>query len=872
MNGARPAISSVSSLRERLWDAGFRPIPVYNHDAPGPSPGKRPWGEAWQTQARLDPPAAAVEPARPEALNTGVLCDGLRAVDLDIDNLTLAHRCRSIAIGMLGEAPVRWRKGSPRSLVVYRAAEGMPRKVSITGRSGKIEVLGFGQQFVAFGRHPEGAELEWFPGALGEEPLDSLPQVTEEAVAAFLAACAPVIGAELPKASNGHDHTPGDATADPLRIAAALLAIPNGGPPDWSAWNNVGMAVWRATNGSGAGWEAFNAWSSRNPAYDAATTRARWDGITASPPTQIGAGTIFHMAAEARIAEERAEYPGGGEDPPELPAEAAYEDRQAPGERPRPRRAASPSSDDADTVWATPLDFISDPSGEGPELLADHIPLAINDYVFDSAGRMGVDPTCVALAALAALASVMSDAWQVQPKRRDHSWTEGPRLWGAIVGDPSIMKTPIITATTRPIEALDAEARARHAVAMAEYKILLKAAKADKTKETPMPTHPKLDRFLVEGTSIEALSEVLRNDSEGRQRAPAGKVLCRQDEMSEFFANLDRYRPNGGKGSGDRGAYLRLYNGGPYVIDRIGRGAFRVPNWSCCFLGGIQPGPIQSIAKDATEDGLLQRFLFAVPGRQEPGQDRTPAAEALHRFEALFPVLTGLMPAREFDCSGAQVVVFHADAHQHREAVDMMARAMALMPDTTPQLKAALGKWPGLFARLALTYHLIEMADAAADAEADQPYRAVISEATARRAAGYMIDIALPSLIRAHKVMYSTVMTGHAAWIAGYVLAEKFARITTRDVVRAYRQLQPPEARDELAAVMESLVAIGWLEPETPANLSKPVHAWLVNPAVHVRFAERAERERARRASAHADMAAAFAAMGREPPASETVH
>ena len=52
---------------------------------------------------------------------------------------------------------------------------------------------------MAFGRQAEGADLEWFPGALGEEPLDSLPQVTEEDVTAFLAACAPIIGAELPE-------------------------------------------------------------------------------------------------------------------------------------------------------------------------------------------------------------------------------------------------------------------------------------------------------------------------------------------------------------------------------------------------------------------------------------------------------------------------------------------------------------------------------------------------------------------------------------------------------------------------------------------------------------------------------------------------
>jgi hypothetical protein len=45
------------------------------------------------------------------------------------------------------------------------------------------------------------------------------------------------------------------------------------------------------------GWQAFNAWSERHPAHNPAEARARWDHYFTSPPTQIGAGTLFHMAA-----------------------------------------------------------------------------------------------------------------------------------------------------------------------------------------------------------------------------------------------------------------------------------------------------------------------------------------------------------------------------------------------------------------------------------------------------------------------------------------------------------------------------------------------------------------------------------------------
>jgi Protein of unknown function (DUF3987) len=310
---------------------------------------------------------------------------------------------------------------------------------------------------------------------------------------------------------------------------------------------------------------------------------------------------------------------------------------------------------------------------------------------------------------------------------------------------------------------------------------------------------------------------------------------------------------------------VRLYNGGPYTTDRIGRGSFTVPNWSAGFLGGMQPGPIQRIAKNTTEDGLLQRLLYAVPGpHQTRGVDRKPSAPAQERYNALFAALVAMHPPRtQGDHAQVEIVVFHADAQQHREAVELRAEIMTQLPDTSTQLQSAYGKWPGLFARIALTFHLIEIADAHANGTTS-PYPLVISEQTARRTAAFMLEIVQPHLLRAHRLMFSTAQTGHAQWIAGYILAERLERITSRDVVRVYRSLRAPEARDELVAVMASLVTIGWLEPEVPTNPAKPVSAWAVNPAVHVRFADLAEREQARREKARAELAAYFAAQNRK--------
>jgi hypothetical protein len=635
---------AIAAIRARLWEAGYRPLPVHSHDYwDRERAGKKPLGNAWTDRARRNPPECVGLPAAARAANTGVLCDGLRVIDIDIDDAELAGRVRALVIDRFGDdVPVRYRENAARCAALLRAASGSPAKRTLAGRLGLIEVLGHGQQVVVHGVHASGAELYWYPNVPEEIARDTLRAVTEDEITEFLAAVAPLIEAEPERKPNGQDeqhvHADVGADADISDIIAALDAIPNGGPPNWEHWNAVGMATWVATGGSEAGLAAWCTWSAKHPDHDENACQERWRHYPTSPPTRTGAGKLFALAAQA-----------------------------VPGWR----------------SWPQPVDFLADADTVPPELQPDHLPAAVWGFTTDTAARMGVDPVAVALGCLVACAAVISDDWRIQPKRYDTTWTEQPRLWGALVGDPSIMKSPVIAATTGPIDHLDAEARTRHQDEMRDYKAAQAAGEKEKEPETKQP---KLARYLVESATVEAISEVLRDGDDAKMTAPAKKVLVRQDELSEWLANLDRYR-SGGRGGGDRGAYLRLYNGGRYTVDRISRGAFVAPNWSACFLGGIQPGPIQRIAKEADDDGLLQRFLYCVPARQEAGLDRAPNAAAIDGYAALFPALVALNPSRQ-----GGVVVLHADAHRHREDIDTLARAMARLPDTSPRLQAAFAQ------------------------------------------------------------------------------------------------------------------------------------------------------------------------------------
>ena len=122
MSAERSSLAGVAMDRARLWNAGYFPIALQTR-------GKRPLDKQWPEAARRDPPDAVVRPPSPRTLNTGVLADGLRAIDIDIEDHNIAARIEAEAIHRFGPAPVRRRGNSCRRLLLYRAAIGEPGKI-----------------------------------------------------------------------------------------------------------------------------------------------------------------------------------------------------------------------------------------------------------------------------------------------------------------------------------------------------------------------------------------------------------------------------------------------------------------------------------------------------------------------------------------------------------------------------------------------------------------------------------------------------------------------------------------------------------------------------------------------------------------------
>jgi hypothetical protein len=285
---------------------------------------------------------------------------------------------------------------------------------------------------------------------------------------------------------------------------------------------------------------------------------------------------------------------------------------------------------------------------------------------------------------------------------------------------------------------------------------------------------------------------------------------------------------------------LELYNGQSRRIDRKGRGAVIVPNWSASILCGVQPDRIRAIAPKLSDDGLIQRFVPVFGRGWLEGIDRAPDQEAIDGYEEFLKRLVNTVPrdpksATPSECRRV-VFTFSARAQEERRKFSTLVQALLRLPMTSRAFKGFLSKSEGLFARLALVFHFAEhVASQTPD---------IISHATAERVRRFLARFVLPNAGRFYEEIVVKNHDAHARWIAGHILAHKLTTITDRTLYRAYHSLR--DDGDGRFEAMTALATLGWVTPVDQGNGKMP-KTWIVNPRVHELYGKRAEMEKAQR-------------------------
>ncbi|ACS51745.1 hypothetical protein Bgr_17070 [Bartonella grahamii as4aup] len=286
------------------------------------------------------------------------------------------------------------------------------------------------------------------------------------------------------------------------------------------------------------------------------------------------------------------------------------------------------------------------------------LPMPLMDYIYEVADLQQSSIDFIAISALCGLAAVIGNGVRIAPKQHDNNWKIVPNLWGALVGQPSTLKTPTMQAALTPLYAFQEEWHQEWLKKKEQQEkkdILIELDKREKKKQaykalkdqdeeqalallSQSIEHKESDdntldkrRLIVNDVTVEKLGELLKEN-------PRGLLMVR-DELAGFLANMERKEYQT-----DRAFYLTAFNGNTsYTYDRIERGTIHIPNATISIIGGIQPSRIipiiQAMCHGINDDGFMQRFQMIVwpdERKKRLWTDRPPNQKAWESYQGVF--------------------------------------------------------------------------------------------------------------------------------------------------------------------------------------------------------------------------------------------
>jgi hypothetical protein len=492
-----------------------------------------------------------------------------------------------------------------------------------------------------------------------------------------------------------------------------------------------------------------------------------------------------------------------------------------------------------DTEWPkpSPLDDALRPVRPFDEQL---LPQSLRPLVLDTSERMQTPTDYAATTALVSLAGCVNRRACMQPKEHDSTWTVVPNLWGAIIGPPGYMKSPVLRSVTHPLTEIEEMWRVEFECGCADYEErrekfeLQKQASREQYKSAikkgstgpaatlvipSSPIPPAQKRLILVDATTEKLHEILRDN-------PAGVFVVR-DELTGWLAELDQP----GRES-ERAFYLTAWNGDTgFTVDRIGRGSIHVPAVCVSLLGGIQPSRLRHYLGDAIaggpgDDGLFQRFQVLVwpdlPREYKP-VDRTPDRKALNSAVRVFERLT------ELSVDSPVKLRFDGQAQELFNAwLLKLENRVRDGHGLAPCVVAHLSKYRSLMPTLAALFALADRTAGNGQIEGSM----FVGLGYARQAAAFCQYLESHALRAYNSIIAPETRAARdlARHIQSGDLGETFR---TRDVyLKGWTGLSLPECVRAALEVLEGAVWVRPVRAKASASGGRPSETWVVNPKV----------------------------------------
>jgi len=333
-----------------------------------------------------------------------------------------------------------------------------------------------------------------------------------------------------------------------------------------------------------------------------------------------------------------------------------------------------------------------------PEFPVDAMPAGCRMLIREASDAIGCPPEFVALPMLAVLASAIGNSRVVELKP---GWEEKAVVFATVIGDPAAKKSPAAKVATKPAKQLQVELRNVYQAKREDYEREMLEHEKNKRElrkvgaaDPRPPKEPVMERTVVDDTTVEALSRVLKQSPRG--------VLVAKDELAGWIRGMDQYKA-GGKGS-DRQFWLSAWSSDPITVDRKGEPeALMVSEPFVGISGGIQPEVLKDLSR-GPQDGMLDRFLCAYPEPVAPGWREAHIPEAAElRYANLYKQLRMRhLHSDEFGDPLPQKLVFSPSAKAVLiDAINEHAREMC-RPGFPASLKGVYGKLEAYIGRLCL--------------------------------------------------------------------------------------------------------------------------------------------------------------------------
>lgn len=246
------------------------------------------------------------------------LGDGLYCIDIDVKDSACVDSLvvdLDFNLGLSGFQRIGF---APKTAVFFRCDEDISKhKVFLRDAMGgehAVELLGDGQQVVAYGIHPDtGSAYRWVDGEPLTHAIDDIPKLTKSDVLGWLESIAGVLPAGwvvVDKSSVGNtisddddyshlletklDLTPDDVREDLLLVAANGM--------HYDDWFRVICAIWHQTDGSDEGYAIAREWSLRDSArFDDEALRIKWIEAAKRPSgRKVTFATVRALANKVR--------------------------------------------------------------------------------------------------------------------------------------------------------------------------------------------------------------------------------------------------------------------------------------------------------------------------------------------------------------------------------------------------------------------------------------------------------------------------------------------------------------------------------------------------------------------------------------------